>query len=88
MELEPLALDGGRQLAVSASLGYAVFPLPPHRRDFDWERAVNWVDLALYAAKNAGRARGVGIVSANLVDDTALAQIEADFGRCGAGRAA
>jgi len=79
VELEPLALDGGKQLTVSASLGFAVFPLPPHHRPFDWERAVNWVDLALYAAKNAGRARGVGIVSANLVDDTALAQIEADF---------
>jgi diguanylate cyclase (GGDEF)-like protein len=79
LELEPLALDGGRSLAVSASLGFALFPLPPDRPAFGWEQAVNWVDLALYAAKNAGRARGVGIVSARLPDATSLAQVEADF---------
>ena len=79
LENQPLALDDGRTLPVTASLGFGVFPLPPHQRPFSWEQAVNWVDLALYAAKNAGRARGVGIQSANLIDDTALAQIEADF---------
>ncbi len=79
VEMEPLALDGGRSLAVSASLGFGLFPLPPDRPAFDWERAVNWVDLALYAAKNAGRARGVGILSARLPDERSLAQVEADF---------
>lgn len=79
LEAEPLALAGGRRLAVSASLGFGLFPLPPDRPAFSWEQAVNWVDLALYAAKNAGRARGVGVLSARLPDATALAQVEADF---------
>ena len=75
----PITLDDGRSLRVTASVGFGVFPLPPHATPFTWERAVNWVDLALYTAKHAGRACAVGIVSANLPDATALAQIEADF---------
>ncbi len=79
LEATPLALDDGRSLAVTASLGFGLFPLPPDRPAFGWEQALSWVDLALYAAKNAGRARGMGIVSARLPDATAIARVEDDF---------
>lgn len=75
----PLSLQSGDKLRVSASIGFACFPLPPSERPFNWERAVAWVDLALYTAKNRGRNRGVGITSVNLSDELTQAQVEADF---------
>ncbi len=75
----PLSLQSGAKLQVTASIGFAAFPLPPEQRPFNWERAVAWVDLALYTAKNRGRNRAIGIISANLSDELAQAQVEADF---------
>ncbi|MFY8017518.1 MAG: diguanylate cyclase, partial [Inhella sp.] len=39
----PLSLQSGAKLRVSASIGFACFPLPPSERPFKWERAVAWV---------------------------------------------
>jgi diguanylate cyclase (GGDEF)-like protein len=75
----PLSLQSGAKLQVRASIGFAAFPLAPEQRPFTWERAVAWVDLALYTAKNHGRNRAIGIISANLSDELAQAQVEADF---------
>jgi diguanylate cyclase (GGDEF)-like protein len=76
---DPITLQGGGTVSVSVSIGFLVLPLPEQTQDFDWERAINWADLALYTAKNAGRACAIGILGAALKDERALTQIEADF---------
>lgn len=66
---------------VTASIGYARFPLPPLNAAIPWEQAVNLADMALYTAKNQGRNRAVGIASTTAADREALHQVEADFER-------
>ena len=68
-------------LRITASIGYGRFPLPPDTTPVPWEQAVNLADMALYTAKNQGRNRAVGIVSATAPTGTALREIESDFDR-------
>jgi diguanylate cyclase (GGDEF)-like protein len=68
-------------LRVTASIGYARFPLPPYGTEVPWEQAINLADMALYTAKNQGRNRAVGIVSTTASSAEALREIEADFDR-------
>ena len=70
---------GGTALRITASIGYARFPLPPYSADVPWEQAINLADMALYTAKNQGRNRAVGISSATAASRAALREIEADF---------
>jgi diguanylate cyclase (GGDEF)-like protein len=77
----PVALPGGASLRVTASIGQAVFPLPPHRVALSPEQALNLVDMALYTAKSQGRNRAVGIVRAEAADAAALRALESDFER-------
>jgi diguanylate cyclase (GGDEF)-like protein len=77
---EPMRVDG-RPVAVTVSVGYASFPLPPGQLPVGWEQAINLADMALYMAKNQGRNRAVGIVAAQAADPHALRGIEADFDR-------
>ena len=70
---------GTAALQVTASIGYARFPLPPHGADVPWEQAINLADMALYTAKNQGRNRAVGIESTTATSREDLRQIEADF---------
>ena len=72
---------GGRSLRVTASIGYARFPLPPHAVPLSWEQAINLVDLALYIAKSEGRHRAIGISGSNAASVPALQTLEADFDR-------
>jgi predicted signal transduction protein with EAL and GGDEF domain len=65
-----LAAVGGRPVfhgqeavAVTASIGFASFPLPPAREPVSWERALDVVDTALYLAKAHGRNRAYGVRS-------------------------
>jgi diguanylate cyclase (GGDEF)-like protein len=74
----PVQVDG-RSLRVTASIGYARFPLPPYGVPVPWEQAVNLADMALYTAKSQGRNRAVGVVSAMAADAATLRAIEADF---------
>jgi diguanylate cyclase (GGDEF)-like protein len=74
----PFVVDG-RTLRVTASIGYARFPLPPYGVPVPWEQAVNLSDMALYTAKSQGRNRAVGVVSAIAADAATLRAIEADF---------
>ena len=70
----------GRQaLRVTASIGYARFPLPPYSAEVPWEQAINLADMALYTAKNQGRNRAVGMVSSTASTREALRHLEADF---------
>ena len=64
----PVALDDGRRVAVTASLGHAAFPLPPHRVALAWEPALNLVDMAMYLAEAKGRNQACGIESIDAVD--------------------
>lgn len=73
--------NGGASLWVTASIGYACFPLPPYSVPLQWEQAINLADMALYTAKSQGRNRAVGLVSANAPDASALRGIEGDFER-------
>lgn len=72
---------GGRLLRVTASIGYARFPLPPHAVPLSWEQAINLVDLALYIAKSEGRHRAIGITGSSAASVQALQAVEADFDR-------
>ncbi|MET0518252.1 MAG: GGDEF domain-containing protein [Burkholderiaceae bacterium] len=66
-------------LRITASIGFAHFPLPPMHLQVHWEQAVNWADMALYTAKAQGRNRAMGIATVDASDTDALSQIEADF---------
>lgn len=68
-------------LWVTASIGYACFPLPPYGVPVHWEQAVNLADMALYTAKSQGRNRAIGLVSASASDAQSLRAIESDFDR-------
>jgi diguanylate cyclase (GGDEF)-like protein len=70
---------GTQALRVTASIGYARFPLPPYGAEVPWEQAINLVDMALYTAKNQGRNRAVGMVSSTASTPEALRQLEVDF---------
>ena len=72
---------GTSALCVTASIGYARFPLPPYGSEVPWEQAINLADMALYTAKNQGRNRAVGIVSTTAASPNELRGIEADFDR-------
>ncbi len=76
----PVIVDG-RPVAITVSIGYARFPLPPHVLPLGWEQAINLTDMALYTAKSQGRNKSVGIVAADAPAEPALRQIEADFER-------
>ena len=76
----PVMVDG-RPVAITVSIGYARFPLPPHVLPLGWEQAINLADMALYTAKSQGRNKSVGIVAADAPAEPALRQIEADFER-------
>ena len=66
---------------VTASIGYACFPLPPYAVPVHCEQAINLADMALYTAKSQGRNRAVGLVSASAPDLQSLRAIESDFER-------
>lgn len=76
----PIAV-GEKALQVTASIGYARFPLPPYGTEVPWEQAINLADMALYTAKNQGRNRAVGITSSTAATREALHDIESDFDR-------
>ena len=71
----------GHALRVTASIGYAPMPLPPHDVPLSWERALALVDKALYMAKVHGRNRAYGVAALHAREagalETALADLEA-----------
>jgi diguanylate cyclase (GGDEF)-like protein len=56
-------LHGTERIAVTASIGFATFPLLPLRAPTGWERAIDLVDTAMYLAKAHGRNRAYGVRS-------------------------
>jgi diguanylate cyclase (GGDEF)-like protein len=81
----PVALEAG-SLPVKVSIGFAAFPLPPQLLEQGWEQALEWVDMALYAAKGQGRNRAVGIASVDAADSEQMVRQVRGFEQaCNAG---
>ncbi|CAN5216816.1 hypothetical protein BH11PSE10_BH11PSE10_14640 [soil metagenome] len=57
---------------VTASIGFATFPMPPHGLSLGWERAIDLVDTVMYMAKAHGRNRAYGIEHIQAADEAAL----------------
>ena len=67
-------IQAGKQaITVTASLGFATFPVPPHHLSMPWERAIDLVDTVMYMAKAHGRNRAYGIEQIAAADPTELA---------------
>jgi diguanylate cyclase (GGDEF)-like protein len=66
-------LHGAVPVPVSASIGFASFPLLPSRWIPGWEAALELVDTAMYLAKAHGRNRGYGVRRADAADAGTLA---------------
>lgn len=63
---EAFDIGTGWRLDVTASIGFAAFPLDPARpRAWDWQATLGLADAALYAAKARGRDGYVGAVAAD-----------------------
>jgi diguanylate cyclase (GGDEF)-like protein len=63
---------GEAQIAVSASIGFATFPIEPGLLAVGWERAIHLVDTAMYLAKAHGRNRAYGVRLLDADDETQL----------------
>ncbi|HEX2013102.1 MAG TPA: tetratricopeptide repeat-containing diguanylate cyclase [Roseateles sp.] len=71
----PVPHGAAQQIGVTASIGFASFPLAPHGLSLSWERAIDLVDTAMYMAKAHGRNKAYGVLSANVRDEAGLAQL-------------
>jgi len=74
LDSSPVLVDA-RRIGVSASIGYATFPIGPAPLHVSWERAINLVDTAMYLAKAHGRNRAYGVRLLQAGDDAALEAI-------------
>ena len=69
----------GDLIPVTASIGYAPFPLPPGGIRLPWEREINLIDMALYLAKAHGRSRAYGVARLLTEGDGGIERIEHDL---------
>jgi predicted signal transduction protein with EAL and GGDEF domain len=65
-------LHEGRPIAITASIGYATFPIEPSLLEVNWERAIGLVDTAMYLAKAHGRNRAYGVRMLRARDESQL----------------
>ncbi|WP_317889927.1 diguanylate cyclase [Terriglobus tenax] len=61
VEKRAFTISDGVELSVTISIGFVLYPLFPGGADRGWRDALHLADLALYAAKDAGRNAWVGI---------------------------
>ena len=71
---EPVA-HGDLRVAVTASIGFASFPIEPHGLSLNWERAIDLVDTVMYIAKAHGRNKAYGIARIDAADAQQVAEI-------------
>jgi len=67
----------GREIAVTASIGFVSLPIPPHGLRLSWERAIDLVDTVMYLAKAHGRNKAYGVDRIEAEDVIAAAQLTA-----------
>lgn len=67
----------GREIPVSASIGFVSLPLPPYGLRLPWERAIDLVDTVMYLAKAHGRNKAYGVERMQAQDAAAAAQLTA-----------
>jgi diguanylate cyclase (GGDEF)-like protein len=72
----PVAHEG-RDIPVTASIGFVSLPLPPHGLRLSWERAIDLVDTVMYLAKAHGRNKAYGVERMQASDALAAAQLTA-----------
>jgi predicted signal transduction protein with EAL and GGDEF domain len=71
---KPFILDDGSSLHKTCSIGFACYPFVPAVPEcLGWQDVVAIADLALYAAKRAGRNQWVGLLAGARVDTAQLA---------------
>jgi diguanylate cyclase (GGDEF)-like protein len=70
---------GKARVSVSASIGFASFPLAPSLLTLGVEQAIDLVDTAMYLAKAHGRHRACGVRRAEAADAAALAALAQDL---------
>ncbi|MEO6280557.1 GGDEF domain-containing protein [Roseateles sp.] len=78
----PVELPQG-PLRVTASIGFAAFPVASDGLPLNWEHAVELVDRALYVAKARGRNRGCGVTRLTAPDEEAFRRITGDLESAG-----
>jgi diguanylate cyclase (GGDEF)-like protein len=76
----PFALDDGRSLVLTCSIGFATMPFALQQpRALGWQDVVKLADLALLAAKRVGRNAWVGLQTGeSAAVDGLVAQLQAD----------
>lgn len=67
--------EHAHRVAVTASIGFATFPIGPASLRVSWERAINLVDTAMYLAKAHGRNRAYGVRLLHARDEASLEAI-------------
>lgn len=71
----PAITHGSQQIPVTASIGFASFPVAPHGLKLTWERAIDLVDTVMYMAKAHGRNKAYGIEQVDAADEVQMADI-------------
>ncbi len=72
-QIGDLPVDHGPlRLPISASIGFASFPIAPNGLTPSWERAIDLVDTAMYMAKAHGRNKAYGVAAMGADDLDAL----------------
>jgi len=66
---------GGRPIAVSASIGFASFPVAPHGLSLHWERAIDLADTVMFIAKAHGRNKAYGLTHLDASDEAGAARL-------------
>ncbi|MDN3918989.1 GGDEF domain-containing protein [Roseateles violae] len=72
---QPPVRHGTQSIAITASIGFASFPIEPHGLTLNWERAIDLVDTVMYMAKAHGRNKAYGIEQIAAADEAQLAQL-------------
>jgi diguanylate cyclase (GGDEF)-like protein len=72
---QPPVAHGAQTISVTASIGFASFPVEPFGLALNWERAIDLVDTVMYMAKAHGRNKAYGIEQIAAADEEQLAAI-------------
>jgi diguanylate cyclase (GGDEF)-like protein len=65
-------VHGAQSIPITASIGFASFPVAPQSLALSWERAIDLVDTVMYMAKAHGRNKAYGIQAIAAEDEASL----------------